>query len=314
MAHILFMDIVAYSTLLMDHQQRILDELQDAVRSTPTFARAEATDNLIRLPTGDGMALVFFENPEAPARCALELTETLRRRNSNINLRIGIHSGPVYRIADINTNRNVAGGGINTAQRVMDCGDAGHILVSQTTSEMLAQVSAWNGALHDLGSTRVKHGQLIRISNFYIDGLGNPEAPKKLRTRSLTLLFRKHFVTVSFGLASIIVLAFVVMYSRHSASNKEDLQSAIPPLPTASPANGSIPGAAQTGPSMPDSPINESWLGDYSHPWQHGPRGAGSMGEHWRVLIRSDNEIVMQYLSDQGKDTPISCNATWTGV
>jgi len=129
------MDIVAYSTLPMDYQQRLLTELQETVRHTPEFARAQAEDQLIRLPTGDGMALVFFHDPEAPARCALELGRSLRR-NPDIKVRIGIHSGPVYRVADINANRNVAGGGINIAQRVMDCAEAGHILLSSTPAEV----------------------------------------------------------------------------------------------------------------------------------------------------------------------------------
>jgi Adenylate and Guanylate cyclase catalytic domain len=134
-AHVLFMDIVAYSKLPMDRQQGVLHDLQEAVRSTPTFIRAAAEDQLIRLPTGDGMALVFFEDPEAPVRCALELAKALRS-DPDIELRIGIHTGPVYRVADINMNRNVAGGGVNIAQRVMDCGDAGHILVSSAAAEI----------------------------------------------------------------------------------------------------------------------------------------------------------------------------------
>ena len=138
MAHVLFMDIVAYSTLHMDHQESVLGELQEAVRTTAEFARAQADDQLIRLPTGDGMALVFFHDPEAPVRCALELSRILRD-HPDIKLRMGIHSGPVYRIADINANRNVAGGGINIAQRVMDCGDAGHILISNAEAEVLGQ-------------------------------------------------------------------------------------------------------------------------------------------------------------------------------
>jgi class 3 adenylate cyclase len=116
------MDVVAYSTLHMDRQQQLLHNLQEAVRTTPTFARAQAEEQLIRLPTGDGMALVFFHDPEAPVRCAMELAKILRD-SPDIKLRMGVHTGPVYRVADINANRNVAGGGINTAQRVMDCGD-----------------------------------------------------------------------------------------------------------------------------------------------------------------------------------------------
>ncbi len=179
MAHVLFMDIVAYSTLHMDHQQQLLQELQEAVRSTSEFTRAKADDQLIRLPTGDGMALVFFHDPEAPVRCAIELTKILRS-HPDINLRMGIHSGPVYRVADINANRNVAGGGINIAQRVMDCGDAGHILVSASEAEVLVQVSVWSKALHDLGEVEVKHGIHIHVYSLYNEEIGRSEPPKKI--------------------------------------------------------------------------------------------------------------------------------------
>jgi TolB-like protein len=163
----------------MDEQEQLLMHLQDAVRQTPEFARAEANDELIRLPTGDGMALVFFRDAEAPIRCALELSRTLRK-HPDLRLRMGIHSGPVYRVADINANRNVAGGGINFAQRVMDCGDAGHILVSREVAEVLGQLSGWRPMLHDLGEVEVKHGVRIHIYNLYTDKAGNSAVPKKL--------------------------------------------------------------------------------------------------------------------------------------
>jgi len=178
-AHVLFMDIVAYSKLPMDHQRQLLGELQKTVRGTSEFARAKSADKLISLPSGDGMALVFFGDPEAPCRCALELSRTLRS-DSETKLRMGIHTGPVYRVADINANRNVAGGGINVAQRVMDCGDSGHILVSKAVADVLAQVSRWNGSLHDLGEAEVKHGVRVHLFNLYTEEAGNPKAPKKL--------------------------------------------------------------------------------------------------------------------------------------
>lgn len=182
MAHVLFTDIVAYSTIYMDRQHQSLHDLQDAVRGTPTFTRAQADDQLIRLPTGDGMALVFFHDPEAPVRCALELAKNLRKY-PEIKLRMGIHTGPVYRVADINANRNVAGGGINIAQRVMDCGDAGHILVSSAHAEVLGQVSAWSPMLHDLGEVEVKHGVRLHLHNLYTAEAGNSESPKKVSTQ-----------------------------------------------------------------------------------------------------------------------------------
>jgi class 3 adenylate cyclase/tetratricopeptide (TPR) repeat protein len=185
MAHVLFIDIVAYSTLHMDRQQQVLHDLQEAVRSTSTFTRAQADDQLIRLPTGDGMALVFFRDPEAPVRCALELTKILRGHPA-IRLRMGIHTGPVYRVADINANRNVAGGGINIAQRVMDCGDAGHILVSSAEAEVLGQVSAWCSMLHDLGEVEVKHGVRVHLYSLHTTEAGNAELPKKIIARRAT--------------------------------------------------------------------------------------------------------------------------------
>src|ERR1700693_2399400 len=178
-AHVLFTDIVGYSKLPTDEQEQLLMQLQEAVRQTSEFLRAEAADELIRLPTGDGMALVFFRDAEAPVRCALELSRILNDYPS-VQLRMGIHSGPVYRVADINANRNVAGGGINIAQRVMDCGDAGHILVSREVAEVIGQLSGWRPMLHDLGEVEVKHGVRIHIYNLYDNEAGNPALSKKL--------------------------------------------------------------------------------------------------------------------------------------
>src|SRR5207245_1354000 len=141
---------------------------------------APVSDQLIRLPTGDGMALVFFGDAEAPARCALELGRGLRS-HPVLQLRMGIHTGPVYRVADINTNMNVAGGGINIAQRVMDCGDSGHILVSKRVADDLGQLSRWAKCLHDLGDAEVKHGTRVHIFNLYTDEAGNAEVPRKLQ-------------------------------------------------------------------------------------------------------------------------------------
>jgi serine/threonine protein kinase len=185
MAHVLFTDIVAYSRLPMDQQQDALHHLQEAVRDTKEFTRAQASDQLIRLPTGDGMALVFLGDVEAPVRCALELHRILRRW-PEVKLRMGIHTGPVYRVEDINAARNVAGGGINMAQRVMDCGDAGHILISKTVADVLEQVSTWNTALHDLGEAEVKHGVRVHLYNLYTDDAGNRELPQKLRAAQTT--------------------------------------------------------------------------------------------------------------------------------
>ena len=185
MAYVLFMDLVSYSTLPMDLQSERIQQLQEVVRSTPEYQRAQQADQIISLPTGDGMALVFSQNPMAPVQCAIEIFRALKN-HPDLKLRMGVHTGPVYRIADINTNRNVAGGGINLAQRVMDCGDAGHILLSKTVADMLGQLSYWAQALHDLGEIEVKHGVKVHVVNFYNDEAGNPNIPEKVRKRNET--------------------------------------------------------------------------------------------------------------------------------
>jgi tetratricopeptide (TPR) repeat protein/class 3 adenylate cyclase/TolB-like protein len=182
-AHVLFTDIVGYSKLPMDEQQRQLRQFQSIVRETREFARARSQDELISIPTGDGMALAFFGEPESAARCALELGKRLRAF-PEISLRMGLNSGPVYRVADINANRNVAGGGINVAQRVMDCGDAGHILVAKSVADFLSQLTVWQGQLHDLGEVQVKHGALIQIFNLVTTDAGNPNPPTRLASQA----------------------------------------------------------------------------------------------------------------------------------
>ena len=183
--HVLFMDIVAYSQLPMDEQTRLIEKLQQVVRNTPEFSRAQKRRQLLRLPTGDGMALVFFGDAEAPVRCALEISRALRKQ-PDLKLRMGIHTGPVHRVEDINANRNVAGGGINLAQRVMDCGDAGHILVSKSVAEMLGQMSSWKAMLHDLGEAEVKHGVRIHLYNLCSQEAGNRKLPQKLQAALTT--------------------------------------------------------------------------------------------------------------------------------
>jgi tetratricopeptide (TPR) repeat protein/class 3 adenylate cyclase len=185
MAHVLFLDIVGYSKLPMDHQETVLHTLQAVVSGAPEFLHAQASQEMIRLPTGDGMALVFFGDAEAAARCALEVSRALKS-HPEILLRMGLHSGPVYRIADINANQNVAGGGINIAQRVMDCGDAGHILTSQSVADVLGQLSSWKECLHDLGEAEVKHGVRVHLYNLYTDEAGNAGLPQKLQTAQKT--------------------------------------------------------------------------------------------------------------------------------
>ncbi len=180
MAYVFFADIVGYSLQPTDQQSRQLRQLQDVVRHTRQFATAHAADQLVKLPTGDGMALVFFtSNPLPAVECALEVARRLRGE-AQTPVRIGIHAGPVYRVPNISSQNNVAGGGIDTAQRVMNCGDAGHVLVSQPVAEVLQQLNQWRERLHDLGEAEVVHGARIRIYNLFTADAGNPETPAKL--------------------------------------------------------------------------------------------------------------------------------------
>jgi TolB-like protein len=178
--HILFLDIVGYSKLLADEQKELVQELNQIVRETEQFRVAEAEGKLTRLPTGDGMVLVFTNNPEAPVECALEISKALQS-HPKLKLHMGIHSGPVNPFADVNDQSNLAGAGINVAQRVMYCGDAGHILLSKHFAEDLEHYAHWRPYLHDAGTIEAKHGARIPIVNFYTDQLGNPALPAKLR-------------------------------------------------------------------------------------------------------------------------------------
>src|SRR6476661_6844707 len=181
-AHVLLIDVVGYTKLLVNEQIELLQELNQIVRSTECFRAAEASGKLNRVPTGDGMALFFFNSPEEPVRCALEISKALQD-HLHIQVRMGVHSGPVNRVTDVNDKTNFAGSGINVAQRVLDCGDAGHILLSAHVAEDLAQYRHWQPYLHDLGECEVKHGLRLHLFNLYKDGLGNPQVPGKLRRR-----------------------------------------------------------------------------------------------------------------------------------
>jgi TolB-like protein len=178
-AHVLFMDVVGYSKLLVNEQREMMQQLNQLVRKTAQFQTSEANGKLISIPSGDGMALVFFQSLEEPAQCALEISRLLKNY-PRLRLRMGVHSGPVDQIKDVNDRLNVAGAGINLAQRVMDCGDAGHILISKRVADDLAQDSLWQPLLHELGEIEVKHGVKLGIVNLYTEELGNPQSPKKL--------------------------------------------------------------------------------------------------------------------------------------
>src|SRR5215475_6081236 len=225
--HVLFMDLVGYSKLLLDEQREQLQRLIEIVRSTEQVQAAEATDKLIRLPAGDGMALVFFNSPEAPVRCAIEISKKLKQ-HPRLKLRMGVHSGPVGEVHDVNGRTNVAGAGINIAQRVMDCGDAGHILLSKRVGEDLAHSRQWRPYLHELGECAVKHGIPIFIVNLYTDEIGNAQLPEKVKQWQSELaaqsasdspsVFRRLSVLIAAGALLISIVGFSVwLYSRQAA-------------------------------------------------------------------------------------------------
>jgi TolB-like protein/class 3 adenylate cyclase/cytochrome c-type biogenesis protein CcmH/NrfG len=180
-AHVLFIDIVGYSKLLISEQSELLEQLKEMVRTSPEAQAADSEGKLIRLATGDGMALVFRNSPESPVQCALELSRA-DKHNPKLQLRMGIHSGPINEITDVNDRTNVTGAGINMAQRVMDCGDAGHILLSQHVADDLEQYGQWRPLLHPLGECEVKHGMRLHVVNLYNEEIGNPEPPARFKT------------------------------------------------------------------------------------------------------------------------------------
>jgi len=213
-AHVLFIDVVGYSRLLINEQSALLAELNQLVRTTHHFRTAEAAGKLIRIPVGDGMALVFFTSPEAPVQCALEICKALQE-HPHIHLRMGIHSGPVDPVTDVNDRSNVAGAGMNIAQRIMDCADAGHILLSKRVAEDLAQYGHWKSRLHDLGEIEVKHGGRISVFNLYGEGFGNAKMPTRVKQQSRLLfpsrprmsIYRRRRAAIA---AALLVLAVAV--------------------------------------------------------------------------------------------------------
>jgi Adenylate and Guanylate cyclase catalytic domain len=207
-AHVLFIDIVGYSKLLTDEQSEALQELNQIVRNTEAAREAEAAGQLIILPTGDGMALVFTGSVEGPAECALEISQALHAQPS-VPVRMGIHSGPVQYIRDANARENISGVGINIARRVMDCGDAGHILVSKRFAGDLAQHRRWQRYLHEIGDVEVKHGVVVSLVNLYAETIGNPAPPAcvtGVRRTAPGVTPRKGFSPVAFAILIIAVL------------------------------------------------------------------------------------------------------------
>ena len=218
-AHVLFIDIVGYSKLSISDQHAAIEELNQVVRASEQFQRAEAAGRLIKIPTGDGIALVFYTSPEAPVQCAVEISCVLKER-PRLQLRMGIHSGPVSGVVDVNERANLAGAGLNIAQRVMDCGDAGHILLSKHVAEDLEEYEKWRPFLHDLGSCEVKHGVRVSVVNLYDDQFGNAKLPLKFETvQKRRTRLRWAEVAVALLVLAAIIAAFVLLLRRptHSA-------------------------------------------------------------------------------------------------
>src|SRR6266550_1579345 len=230
-AHVLFLDIVGYSKLSVNEQHGRVDELNGIVRASEQFQRAEAASRLLKIPTGDGMALVFYTSPEAPAQCAVEISRALKE-HPRPQLRMGIHSGPVSGLIDVNERANLTGAGINMAQRVMDCGDAGHILLSKHVAEDLEEYERWRPLLHDLGACELKHGVRVSVTNLYSYEVGNPQLPKKFQA------FKKRRSQVRWAEAAIgllvlaaIVAAFIFLLRKPTRAVPNIAEKSIAVLP-----------------------------------------------------------------------------------
>jgi class 3 adenylate cyclase len=245
-AHVLFIDLVGYSKLLTDEQSEALQELNQIVRNTEVVREAEAAGQLIILPTGDGMALVFTGGSvEGPAECALEVSQALRAQPS-LPVRMGIHSGPVHHVRDANARENISGVGINIAQRVMDCADAGHILVSKRFADDLAQHRRWQPYLHELGDVEVKHGVVVSLVNLYAETIGNPAppscvagvrrtAPGATSRKGLSPVARAIFIIAAL-LLSLAIVSVIFAPAIMRSVDKNRATSAPQPSATASPS------------------------------------------------------------------------------
>src|SRR5438874_3364313 len=236
--HVLFIDIVGYSKLLINEQSEQIQKLKAIVRGTEQVRLAETEGKLVRLPTGDGGALVFRSTPEAPVLCALEISKELKK-HPKLRVRMGIHSGPVNAVTDLNEQSNIAGAGINIAQRVMDCGDAGHILLSKHVAEDLEHYPRWQPYLHDLGEWEVKHGVRVSIVNLYTDDAGNAAVPTRLaaqkrssstgkRSASFRTLLVAATILIGLGVPALIFTPAILKSLRSSTSGDKGALSSIP--------------------------------------------------------------------------------------
>src|SRR5207248_2634107 len=219
-AHVLFIDIVGYSKLSINEQRAVVDELTTIVRGSDQYQKAEAADRLIKIPTGDGMALVFYTTQEAPAQCAVELSRALKER-PRLQVRMGVHSGPVSGVIDVNGHANLAGAGLNMAQRVMACGDTAHILVSKHVAEDLEEYEHWRPLLHDLGTCEVKHGMRVAIANLYTDEVGNPQLPKKFQA------LKKHRARVRWAAMTIALLVLAAIVGGIATFSRYGMRSTL---------------------------------------------------------------------------------------
>src|SRR5206468_4384852 len=230
-AHVLFIDIVGYSKLSINEQHAAIDELNRVVRASEQFQKAEASDRLIKIPTGDGMALVFYTSPEAPVQCAIEISRSLKE-HPHLQLRMGVHSGPVSGVIDVTGRANLAGAGLNMANRVMSCGDAGHILVSKRIAEDLGEYEQWRPFLHDLGLCEVKHGVRIDVVSLYDNGVGNPQLPKKFQAlKQRRTHTRWAEAAIALLILGAIVAAFVLVSRRPARSTLAAAEKSIAVLP-----------------------------------------------------------------------------------
>ena len=228
--HVLFVDIVSYSQLSINEQHAAIAELAQTVRSTEQFRKAEAADRLIKIATGDGMALVFYTSPEAPVRCAMEISRALKQ-HPRLHIRMGIHSGPVSSVTDVTGQTNLAGAGLNLAQRVMECGDAGHILLSKHVAEDMSEFEQWRPLLHDLGTCEVKHGVRIPVVNLWSDDVGNREAPQKFRALRKRTRVRWAEAAAALLIFAAIVAAFVLVSKKSARSTSIVPEKSIAVLP-----------------------------------------------------------------------------------
>src|SRR5205809_2927285 len=230
-AHVLFIDIVGYSKFSINEQRAVVDELTKVVRGSDQYQKAEAAGRLIKIPAGDGMALVFYTSQEAPAQCAIEISGALKA-HPRLQVRMGVHSGPVSGVIDVNGHANLAGAGLNIAQRVMACGEAGHILLSKHVAEDLEEYDEWRPLLHDLGTCEVKHGVHISIANLYDREVGNPQLPKQLQAiEKHRARVRWAEVAIALLVLAAIVAGFVFLLRRPTRSALAIVEKSIAVLP-----------------------------------------------------------------------------------